>query len=75
MSSNFLSSAALSSWLIWALFSIFFALMPKRRVERVSVSLYEDGEQLMTRVVLEFPPKLSWSNLVSFESRYGTCED
>jgi hypothetical protein len=42
---------------------------PKRRVERVSASLKEEGEQLMTRVVRELPPSDSWRTRVSLLSR------
>ena len=39
-----------------ALFLMLFARMPKRKVERVSASLYSHGEQLMMSVVRELPP-------------------
>jgi hypothetical protein len=67
--SKALSSTALNSTLIVALFLIDLALIiyenekelicyrvPNRSVETVSASLYEDGEQLIMRVVLELPP-------------------
>jgi len=47
--------------------------MPKRRVESVSDSLYDDGEQLMINVVRELPPSDSWRIRVNLESRYGIC--
>lgn len=31
---------------------------PNRSVDKVSMSLYADGEQLITRLVRELPPKL-----------------
>ena len=58
-----------SSTLTRAVFLILFARIPNRRVESVSASLYEDGEQLMISVVLELPPRDSCNIRVSFESR------
>jgi hypothetical protein len=68
-----LSSKGESSALTRALFLMLFARMPKRSVESVSASLYDDGEQLMTSVVRELPPSDSCRMRVSFESRYGMC--
>lgn len=64
-----LSSSGESSWLTRALFLMDLARIPKRSVPSVSASLYEDGEQLMMRVVLELPPNDSCRIRVSFESR------
>lgn len=64
-----LSSVAESSALMRAVFLIDLARMPKRNVPRVSDSLYDDGEQLMMRVVREFPPRDSCKIRVSLESR------
>lgn len=47
-------------------------LWPKSSVDLVSDSLYDDGEQQMTMVVLQFPPSESWRILVILLSRYGT---
>ena len=71
--SNPLSSSGESSALTRAVFLIDFARMPKRSVESVSDSLYDEGEQLIIRVVREFPPKDSCRIRVSLESRYGIC--
>ncbi len=68
-----LSSRGESSALTRAAFLMDFARMPKRRVERVSASLYDDGEQLMMSVVRELPPRDSCRIRVSLESRYGMC--
>ena len=67
--SNALSSVGESSALTRAEFLIDFARIPKRRVDSVSDSLYEAGEQLMIKVVLELPPSDSWRIRFSFESR------
>lgn len=68
-----LSSSGESSWLTRAVFLIDFARIPNRRVDKVSASLYAEGEQLMIRVVRELPPSDSCRIRVSFESRYGIC--
>lgn len=47
-------------------------LWPNRSVDFVSDSLYDDGEQQITIVVLQFPPNESWRILVILLSRYGT---
>ena len=47
-------------------------LWPNMSVDFVSDSLYDDGEQQITIVVLQFPPKESWRILVILLSRYGT---
>lgn len=47
-------------------------LWPNIRVDLVSASLKMDGEQQMTMVVLQFPPKESWRIRVILLSRYGT---
>ena len=70
-----LSSVGDSSTLIRAEFLIDLARIPNLRVDRVSGSLKDEGEQLMMRVVLELPPSDSCNIRVSFESLYGTCED
>lgn len=64
-----LSSADDNSVLTRALFLMLLARIPKRRVESVSDSLYEAGEQLMISVVRELPPRDSWRIRVSLESR------
>ena len=68
-----LSSRGESSVLTRALFLIDLARIPKRSVDSVSASLYDDGEQLMISVVRELPPRDSCRIRVSLESRYGTC--
>lgn len=68
-----MSSSGESSALTRAVFLIDLARIPKRSVESVSDSLYDEGEQLMIRVVREFPPKDSCRILVNLESRYGIC--
>ena len=45
-----------------------FALCPNLNEVIVSASLNVDGDTLTIKLVKEFPPKLSCSNLVSFES-------
>jgi len=47
-------------------------LWPNRRVDLVSVSLNDAGEQQMTIVVRALPPRLSCSMRVNLLSRYGT---
>ena len=66
---NAFNSAGDSSALTRALFLIDLARMPNRNVDNVSGSLYEDGEQLIMRVVREFPPSDSCNIRVNFESR------
>lgn len=63
------SSFALRSVFYFILFLMLFARMPNLSVERVSLSLYYEYEQVMTRHVAEFPPSDSCSMRVSFESR------
>jgi len=46
-----------TSLLIFGLFLIYFARLPKRRVETVSASLKIEGLQVMMRQVLELPPR------------------
>lgn len=48
-------------------------LCPNISVDFVSASLKTEGEQQMTMVVLQFPPKESWRIRVILLSRYGTC--
>lgn len=50
-----------------------FYRFPKSKVDLVSLSLNEAGEQQITIVVLAFPPSDSCKILVSLESRYGMC--
>jgi hypothetical protein len=69
------NSAGDISVLTRALFLILFARIPNRRVERVSASLNDAGEQLMIRVVRELPPRDSCRMRVNFESLYGTWVD
>ena len=52
-------------------FLILFALFPNLRVDNVSLSLYWDIEQVITRHVYELPPSDSCNILVNFESLYG----
>ena len=63
-----LSSSIVIYLLIFATFTMHLALKPKRRVLKVSFSFKIDGEQVIIKVVKEFPPNDSYSNLVSFES-------
>lgn len=42
-------------------------------MDLVSASLKTEGEQQMTMVVLQFPPRESWRIRVILLSRYGTC--
>lgn len=55
--SKIYSSFALLCALHFTAFLILFALLPKRRVDKVSLSLYRDMEQVMTRQVEELPPR------------------
>jgi len=48
-------------------------LCPNISVDLVSASLKTEGEQQMTMVVLQFPPRESWRIRVILLSRYGTC--
>lgn len=64
-----ISSSIVLSLLIFGLFLIFFARAPNRKVLIVSSSLKLDGEQVMIKHVLEFPPNESCNTHVSFESR------
>lgn len=56
---------------IWFLTS--FALQAKCSVDSVSENESCDGEMHAIKLVLLFPPRLSFSSRVSFESRYDTC--
>lgn len=47
-------------------------LLPKSKVDLVSCSLKEAGEQQIIIVVRAFPPKDSCKIRVNLESRYGT---
>ena len=49
-------------------FFIDFARNPNLKDINVSLSFMNEGETLITRLVMEFPPKLSCNSLVSFES-------
>lgn len=64
-----------NSTLTTALFFIVLARVPKRRVDTVSASLNDDGEQLIIRVVFELPPSDSYRIRVSLESLYGMWVD
>lgn len=57
------------SLLIFALFFIFFALVPNLNVESVSDKFVKLGEHVIIKVVFEFPPRESERILVNFESR------
>lgn len=48
-------------------------LCPNISVDLVSASLKTEGEQQITMVVLQFPPRESWRIRVILLSRYGTC--
>ena len=61
-----------SSLLVIALVLIFLALLAYFRLLIVSSNCEEAGEILLIITVLQLPPKLSFSNLVNFESLYGT---
>lgn len=69
--SSALSSAGDISTLTRALFLIDLARIPNRRVDSVSDSLYDAGEQLMMSVVREFPPSDSDSYQLCTISRYS----
>ena len=62
------SSATVISLLILGLFLIFLADTPNLKVEMDSEILNECGEHVTINAVLLFPPKDSWSILVSLES-------
>lgn len=51
---------------------VFVYLCPNCRVVLVSASLKEEGEQQMTMVVRQFPPRESCRILVILLSLYGT---
>lgn len=68
-----LSSRGDNSALTCAMFLIDSAQIPKRRVDRVSGSFYEDGVQLMISVVQKFPPKDPCKMHLSLESSYSIC--
>jgi len=51
----------------------FTHLLPKSKVDFVSDSLKDAGEQQIIIVVRAFPPNDSCNIRVSFESRYGMC--
>jgi hypothetical protein len=59
------------SRLTLGLFLICLARKPNLKELKDSLKLYKLGEMLIIKRVFEFPPKLSCSNLVSFESLYG----
>ena len=70
--SYFLIKALLfTSSFIIGLFFIFFALWAKYKVDRDSLKASWEGLIIAIIVVLQFPPRESWSNLVNFESLYG----
>mmetsp|Transcript_14996 Transcript_14996/g.42562 ORF Transcript_14996/g.42562 Transcript_14996/m.42562 type:complete len:319 (+) Transcript_14996:2107-3063(+) len=56
-----------------AAFRTRFARTPKRRVETVSSACNDDAETHTSKAVLALPPNEDCNNLVSLESRYGTC--
>lgn len=55
------------------LFLILLALFPKSQVDIVSSLLNGCGEHAISNVVLEFPPKLSYNNLVNLLYLNGIC--
>ena len=63
---NFCNSATVISLLIFGLFFILLALSPNLKVDKVSLSLYILGEQVIIKQVLELPPKDSCKTLVKF---------
>ena len=67
-----LSSSTEYSLLTLGLFLIFLAQAPKRNVDIVSSRLNSEGEHVMIKHVLEFPPNESYNTHVSLESQYGT---
>ena len=70
-SSKHKSSSTVYYLFILGEFLTALALWPNLKDVTVSASLYKDGDILTIRLVKEFPPKLSWSNRVNFESLYG----
>lgn len=56
---------------IFGLFWMNFALLANFKVPRVSSKFLKCGEHVTISEVLKFPPKLSYSRRVSFESLYG----
>lgn len=56
LSSRAWSSATVISLLIFGVFLIFLAEIPKRKVEMVSARLLGCGEHVTISVVLELPP-------------------
>lgn len=65
LSSKVRSSGTVSSLLIFGVFFIFLAEIPKRREEIVSAILLGWGEQVTIKEVFELPPKDSWRTRVS----------
>ena len=63
------NAGTFSSSFTCGLLLIFCARSPKRSVLSVSCALNDDGEQLITSVVRELPPRQFCSSRVSFESR------
>lgn len=61
------SSPTVSYLFIFALLLTFFALTPNLKVETVSCKFVGCGEQVITRVVLELPPRDSCRILVSLD--------
>jgi hypothetical protein len=57
-----------------ASFLIFLALVANLSVDKDSPNASCDGEIIAIIVVLQLPPRLSSSSLVSFESLYGICD-
>lgn len=52
-------------------FFIYFALKPNLKAISVSDPSIKEGETLIIKLVIEFPPRLYCKSLVSFESLYG----
>ena len=65
---NFCNSATVISLFILGLFFIFFALSPNLNVDKDSLSLYIEGEQVIIKHVFELPPKDSCKTLVNLDS-------
>ena len=58
--------------MITGTFVIYLALEAYFKVETVSSKFVYAGDIVASMIVFAFPPKLSWSSRVSFESLYGT---
>ena len=69
LASIYFNSSIVDSLLIFGLFLIFLALAPNHKVDTVSSSLNDEGEQVIMRHVLELPPSDSYKTLVSLESQ------